>query len=156
MRISRRRAFGVIAMGLSLFVLWVPSMVATRFTNPAQPIDFLSHPDRGWRFLYDAIHTSRQATLGSEGQARSRAQRFWWPRVRVSRVELVYLERPVTVPLAPGGLQVSAAARTVRPRSRFTWFVHGRVGARPTQVIGLMDLASGRVIWDIRRARGDR
>lgn len=153
MRVSRRRVLGIVAVGLAVVAMWVPSLVATRFTSDVQHIDFISRPDRGWRFLYDAIHVSRHAVLGTEGAALGRAQRFWWPpsRVRIDRVELVYLTRPVTVPLTPGGRQASVRDRTVRPRSRFTWFVHGRIGNRPQQVVGLMDLRSGRVFWDIRR-----
>ncbi len=153
MRAPRRRVLGIVAVGIAVVAMWVPSLVATRFTSDVQHIDFLTRPDRGWRFLYDAIRTTRHAVLGTEGAARGRAERFWWPpsRVHIERVELVYLVRPVTVPTVSGGRQASVHDRTVRPRSRFTWFVYGRIGNRPRQVVGLMDLHSGRVFWDIRR-----
>ncbi len=154
MRITRRRAIGVTVGLAAVAALWTPSLVARVHTTPAQPIDFLSRPDKGWRFLYDTVRLSRHAKLGSDAPALQRARQVW---PRVEDVELVYLVRPVTVPVATGGLTPTLRARLVRPRSRLTWFVHGRIGRRPRQVIGLLDYRSGRVIWDLRRViRGSR
>ncbi len=150
MRIPRRRAVGVIAAVGALALLWTPSLVARTYTTSAQPIDFLSRPDKGWRFLYDTVRLSRGAKLGSEGPARETANRVWR---RVDAVDLVYLVRPVTIPIPPGGLTPPRPQR-VRPRSRLTWFVEGRIGNRARQVIGLIDYRSGRVIWDLRRVSG--
>ena len=151
MRVTRRRAVGVIAAVSAIAVLWAPSLVARSFTTPAQPIDFMVRPDKGWRFLYDAVRLSRDPRLGSEGPALETAKRIWR---RVDAVELVYLVRPVIVPVPAGGLAPSARERLVRPRSRLTWFVSGRIGGRPRQVIGLLDFRSGRVIWDLRLVEG--
>lgn len=148
MRFTRRRAVGVLAAAGVIALLWAPSLVARSYTTPAQPIDFLTRPDKGWRFLYDTVRLSRSAKLGSEGPALETAKRIW---PRANGVELVYLEGPVTVPVAPGGITPPDRARRVRPRSRLTWFVRGRIGDRPTQVVGLLDFRSGRVIWDLRR-----
>lgn len=147
MRIPRRRAVGVIAAVGALALLWTPSLVARGYTTSAQPIDFLARPDKGWRFLYDTVRLSRHARLGSEGPARETANRIWR---HVEAVELVYLVGPVTIPIPPGGL-APARPQRVRPRSRLTWFVEGRVSGRARQIIGLMDYRSGRVIWDVRR-----
>ena len=147
MRISRRRAVGVIAAVGALALLWTPSLVARTYTTSAQPIDFMSRPDKGWRFLYDTVRLSRHAKLGSDAAALETARRVWR---RVDRVQLVYLERPVTIPVPPGGL-APPRARPVRPRTRLSWFVHGRIGNRPGQIVGLLDYRSGRVIWDLRR-----
>lgn len=153
MRISRRRAVGVIAAVGALALLWTPSLIARSYTSSAQPIDFISRPDKGWRFLYDTVRLSRHAKLGSEGPAFETARRIWR---RADSVELVYLDRPVTIPVPPGGL-APLRPRPVRPRTRLTWFVHGRIGNRPRQIIGLVDYRSGRVFWDLRRvARGPR
>jgi len=147
-RVTRRRAVGVIATVGAVALLWAPSLVARWYTTPAQPIDFMTRPDKGWRFLYDAVRLSRDPKLGSEGPALDTAKRIWRG---AEGVELVYLERPVTIPVPAGGLAPSARARFVRPRSRFTWFVTGRVGGRPRQIIGLLDYRTGRVLWDLRR-----
>ena len=153
MRVTRRRAVGV-AVGVGvLVVLWTPSLVARSYTHPAQPIDFLSRPDKGWRFLYDTVRLSRSTKLGSKGPALATAKRIWR---RAESVELVYLERPLTLP-APVGLVASRRPAMVRPRSPLTWFVNGRIGTAPPQVVGLIDYESGRVIYDLRRVlRGSR
>ena len=150
MRVTRRGAIGITVAVAAIAALWAPSLVARTYTSPAQPIDFLSRPDKGWRFLYDTVRLSRQATLGSEGPALQRARQVW---PRAESVELVYLVRPVIVPMSTGGVAASERARTVRPRSRLTWFVHGRIGGRARQVVGLLDFRSGRVVWDLRRVR---
>jgi hypothetical protein len=151
-RISRRRAVGVIAAVGALALLWTPSLVARTYTTSAQPIDFMARPDKGWRFLYDTVRLSRHARLGSEGPALETARHIWR---RVDHVELVYLERPVTIPVPPGGL-APPRSRPVRPRTRLSWFVHGRIGNRPRQIVGLVDYRSGRVVWDLRRVAAER
>ncbi len=148
MRITRRRAIGVTVGVAAIAALWTPSLVARSYTTSAQPIDFLTRPDKGWRFLYDTVRLSRNAKLGSDGAALQRARQLW---PRVEAVELVYLVRPVTVPVVTGGLTPPLRARRVRPLSSLTWFVPGRIGGRPRQVVGLVDYRSGRVIWDLRR-----
>ena len=154
MRITRRRAIGVTVGLAAVVALWTPSLVARSYSTSAQPIDFLSRPDKGWRFLYDTVRLSRHAKLGSDAPALQRARQVW---PRIEDVELVYLVRPVTVPVATGGLAAPLNARLVRPRSRLTWFVYGRLGGRPRQIIGLLDYRSGRIIWDLRRVtRGRR
>jgi hypothetical protein len=150
-RITRRRAVGVIAAVGALALLWTPSIVARSYTSSAQPIDFVSRPDKGWRFLYDTLRLSRHAKLGSEAPALETARRIWR---RAEDVELVYLDRPVTIPAPPGGL-VPSRPRPVRPRTRLSWFVYGRIGNRPRQVVGLLDFRSGRVVWDLRRVAAE-
>lgn len=148
MRISRRHAIGVTVGLAAVAALWTPSLIARTHTTSAQHIDFLSRPDKGWRFLYDTVRLSRHAKLGSDAPALQRARQVW---LRVDDVKLVYLVRPVTVPVAAGGLTAPPSTRLVQPRSRLTWFVHGRIGGRARQIIGLLDYRSGRVIWDLRR-----
>lgn len=148
MRITRRHVIGVTVGLAAAAALWTPSLIARSHTTPAQPIEFLSRPDKGWRFLYDTVRLSRHAKLGSDAPALQRARQVW---PRVDDVELVYLVRPVTVPVAAGGLTAPPRERLVQPRSRLTWFVHGRIGGRARQVIGLLDYRTGRVVWDLRR-----
>jgi len=152
MGVRRRRWLVVVGVLAVVVIVWGPSLVATRYTTSAQPIDFMARPDKGWRFLYDATRISRKAKLGTEGAALVAARYRWRP---VDRVELVYLEGPVTVPVADGAVMVPEPSRTVRPRSRLTWFVYGQLGRRPQQVVGLLDAVSGKAIWDIRRVTLD-
>lgn len=149
---KRRRRCIVAAIAIGVIVAtWGPSLVARRYTHDAQPINFTSRPDKGWRFLYDATREARRARAGTEGTARTVANRTW--RNIVDHVDLVYLEKPVTIPIPDGGVSVAAHRRTVAPRSPFTWFVYGRLGSETSQVVGLIDARSGRVIWDLRRVR---
>jgi hypothetical protein len=53
----------------------------------------------------------------------------------------------------PGGTAPAPADRVATPRSELSWIVRGRVQGGPEQVIGLLDYASGRVVWDIRPVR---
>lgn len=146
---NRRRRWIVVAIVIGAVVaVWGPSLIALRYTHDAQRIGFASRPDKGWHFLYDAIREARTTRLGTEGKARATANHTWAP---VDRVELVYLEGPVTIPIPEGGVSVSPSRRTVRPRSPFTWFVYGRLGSPTRQIVGLIDARSGRVIWDLRR-----
>lgn len=148
---SRRRRWIVVVIAIGVIgTVWGPALVATRYTHEAQRIDFWSRPDKGWRFLFDAVRESRSAKLGTEGRALATANHTWRS---VDRVELVYLEGPVTVPIPNKGEAIPAHRRTVNPRSPFTWFVYGRLGSRTSQIVGLLDAKSGRVIWDLRRVR---
>lgn len=148
---QRPRWWIVVAIVIGLIAaVWGPSLVASRYTHDAQRIDWTSRPDRGWRFLYDAVRESRRMALGTEGAALAAANHTWRP---VDRVELVYLEGPVTIPIPDDGITVTSKRRTVTPRSPFTWFVYGHLGSPVRQVVGLVDARSGRVIWDLRRVR---
>lgn len=155
MRGSRRRALVIGALVLAVAAFWAPSFIAARYTDDAVPIEVVGHPIRGWQFLVDAVQSSRSATAGTEGHARGIAERHWWTtRVHVERLQLVYTDgRTVTIPVARGGLRRSLARRTVRVRTSFVWFVHGSIGRRPRQVVGLINMRTGRVIWDILRPR---
>ncbi len=155
MRVSRRRVLGIVAVALAVVLFWVPSFVAARYTNDVVQTNFTGHPLRGWVFLSDAVRTSRKAAAGTEGHARGIAARHWWlSKVRVRRLELVYVDqRTVTIPVPIGGLKRPVGARTVPTHARFMWFVRGQVGARPEQIVGLINFRTGRVVWDILRTQ---
>ncbi len=155
MRRSRRRVLGIVAVVLSVVVFWAPSFVAARYSNDVVHSDVPGHPIRGWHFLMDAVRSSRKAAAGTEGHARGIAARHWWlSRVRVDSLQLVYVEQPiVTIPVPIGGLRRAVAERTLRTNARFVWFVRGRIGVRPEQIVGLINFQTGRVVWDILRTR---
>lgn len=155
MRRSRRRVLGIVAVVLSVVVVWAPSFVAARYSNDVVTSDVAGHPIRGWHFLVDAVRSSRKAAAGTEGHARGIAARHWWlSRVRIDSLELVYMDDPiVTIPVPVGGLRRPVSDRIVHTNARFIWFVRGRIGARPEQVVGLINFQTGRVVWDILRTR---
>ena len=133
-----------------------PSLVAEAYDGDgiagARPTSFLTRPDRGWHFVYDAVRLSRGARLGSGDAALREAQRRWaGPPAVAESVRLVYADGPLQLPVPSGG---SAHARPLaRPRSPLSWLVEGRVGSGIRQTIGVMDYQSGRVVWDIRPLR---
>lgn len=153
MRISRRRALVLGAVPLAVALLWAPSVVATRYSNDIVHTDFMGHPLQGWQFLGDALVASRGAEAGTEAHARGIAERRWWSSpIDVTRLELVYVNnRRITIPFAADGVRRSLAARRVRARPKFAWLVHGHAGDRPEQVVGVITMHSGSVVWDLRR-----
>ncbi|HRC08064.1 MAG TPA: hypothetical protein PLV41_07605 [Miltoncostaeales bacterium] len=155
MRRSRRRVLGIVAVVLSVVAFWAPSFVAARYTNDVVRSDVAGHPIRGWQFMADAVRSSRKAAAGTEGNARGIAARHWWlSRVQVDSLELVYVEQPfMTIPVPTGGLRRPVDERTVHTNARFIWFVRGHIGARPRQIVGLINFQTGRVVWDILRTR---
>lgn len=153
MRGSRRGLLGAGVVVLALVALWAPSFIATRYTNAAVRVDGLGNPVRGWHFLVDAVAASRTAAAGTEGLARGIAERHWSAsRIRIRELELVYADRrQVTIPSTPGGLARPIAFRRVGVRARFLWLVHGTIGRRPDQIVGVINMETARVLWDIRR-----
>ncbi len=153
MRISRRRALVLGAVPLAVALLWAPSVVATRYSNDIVHTDFMAQPLRGWQFLADAVVASRGAEAGTEAHARGIAERRWWTSpIDVTRLELVYVkDRRITIPLTAGGVQRPLASRRVSPHARFSWLVYGHAGRRPEQVVGVINMNSGSVVWDLRR-----
>jgi hypothetical protein len=151
MRGRRRRIIVAAGVIVALLVLWIPSFVAQRYSLEARPTDFLVRPDKGWRFLYQSVRLSRGAKLGSDASAEQRATEVWGRRA--SSVRLVYVEGPFTVPVPPGGFP-PRRGRLARPRSSLAWVVTGSVRRGVRQMIGLMDYASGQVLWDIRPLPG--
>jgi hypothetical protein len=65
-------------------------------------------------------------------------------------VRLGRLDRPFRVPVPRGGVRPAPGRDVVRPRSPLAWLVYGSVRTHARQLIGVLDYASGRVVWDIR------
>ncbi len=127
-------------------VVYVPAELARRSTGPGEPVDFLSHPLEGWRFVVAVARDRGGAAAGTPAAARSIAlHTFDDGRLRPERVSLLWLpdER-----VALRTLQGSAVVPT---NSRLVWKVTGRRGPRgPDVAVGLIDFASGKVIYDGR------
>lgn len=136
---------------VALAAAWAPVPVAGHYADgPGGAEVGLARVDRGWGFVYHAVRLARGARLGTEELALDRAREVWAGRPLADDVELVYADGPFAVPVPPGGLAPAAERATAVPLSRLGWVVRGRVGDRPRQMIGLLDMRSGRVAWNIR------
>ena len=130
-------------------VVYVPAELARRSTGPGEPVDFLSHPLEGWRFVVDVARERGDAAAGTPAAARGIALRtFYDGQLRPERVSPPWLpDRSVRLRTLQGSAVVST-------NSRLVWKVTGRRGpSGPDVALGLIDFASGRVIYDGRVAR---
>jgi hypothetical protein len=136
------RARFILASALVVIVAgaWVPVLVANHYAGV----------DQGWKFLYHAIHLSRDARLGSPELALDRARGVWAGSPVAETVELVYADGAFAVPVPEGGTRPAAGSRVAEPLSRLGWVVRGHVRNGPLQMIGLLDYPTGRVAWNIR------
>jgi hypothetical protein len=127
-------------------MVYVPAELARRATGPGEPVDFLSHPLDGWRFVVAVARDRGGAAAGSPSAARRIALRaFDDGRLRPARVSLLWL---------PDGrvrLRTLQGSAEVVTNSRLVWKVTGRRGRDgPDVTLGLIDFASGKVIFDGR------
>ena len=152
-----RRTLGAVIGVVAIPVLaFGPNVVATRYTDgPGGASIRATRPDDGWRFIYDAARLSRGAELGSETRALERAREIWVSRPGARSVELVYQDSEgFPVPVPAGAVQPDPRVARAVPLARLGWVVTGRFGPdRPEQMIGLLDMRTGRVAWRIRPAR---
>jgi len=132
-----------------------PNVIASRFTDgPGGASIRATRPDDGWRFIYDAARLSRGAQLGSEAGALERAREIWASQPAAESVQLVYQDTaPFDVPVPSSGVRPEPGGARATPVSPLGWVVTGRFREGEPQVIGLLDMHSGRVAWRIRRAR---
>lgn len=151
MRRTRTRILIAAALFVVLAGLWVPVLVAGHYADGPGGADVgYARVDRGWRFVYHAIHLSRDARLGTSELALDRARDVWAGSPVAQSVELVYADGPFVVPVPEGGTPPAADRRVAVPLSRLGWVVRGRIAGGPLQMIGLLDMHSGRVAWNIR------
>lgn len=168
MRRSRRTIAVLGVLGLLVLAI-VPSLVAAHYSGGPGGVQGVAwRPDKGWRFIVDAVTHSRGAQLGSSQSADERAHDVWAgarthrPRgdvgatARAADVELVWNDGPFRVPVPEGGVMPSPDNAVARPRGPFAWIVYGRLRGGARQMIGMLDLDSGRPLWDIRDGLGAR
>ena len=147
----RRRSWlfwAFLAVAVLGVLVYLPAELAVRSTGPGEPVDFLSHPLEGWRFLAAVARERGGATAGTPAAARAIAlHAFDDGRLRPERVSLLWLpDRNIHLRTLQGSAVVST-------NSRLVWKVTGRRGPRgPDVAIGLIDFASGRVVYDGRVA----
>jgi hypothetical protein len=150
-RPGRTAVHAAIVIGVVVLV-WVPALIAIPYTQgPGGVQDVWQRPDQGWKFLVDAVMESRHAQLGTSQAALQRAQDLWaGPPATAQGVTLTWTDGAFRVPVPLGGTTAAVHNRAAVPDAAFEWIVNGHVGAGPSQMIGMLDYASGRTTWDIR------
>jgi hypothetical protein len=145
---GRRSAlfWAVIAVALLGLAIYLPAYVARSATASDGPVDFLSSPLDGWRFMIDTTRALPDAQLSSPQKARARAiSLFSATGVQPTRVDLVY---------APArSLEVgSGKGSHMQPtNTTLVWRVTGRTRPDgPLVTVGLLDLSTGVLIYDVR------
>jgi hypothetical protein len=154
-RPGRKGLLGALFLGVAL-VVWAPALIAIPYTRgPGGVHDVWARPDQGWEFIVDAVTESRHAQLGTAQSALLRAQELWaGPPVSVVSVQLTWTGGPFAVPVPRRGVTPAPSNRRAVPPSPLQWIVSGHVDNGPTQMIGMLDLASGHATWDIRNRLG--
>ncbi len=129
-------------------VLYGPAELAQHSTAADEPVSFLSHPLEGWKFMLTAARERPGAVAGTPAEARQIALRtFDDGTLRPTRVDLLWLpDRRVRLRTLQGN-------RELTTKSQLLWKVTGHRGQDgPNVTVGLIDLATGRVIYDGRLA----
>jgi hypothetical protein len=141
------RAF--VAVVVAGAAVYLPAELAARSTAADEPVSFLGNPVEGWRFVWAVARERPGAVAGSPAAAKRLAlQAFDDGVLRPTRVDLLWL---------PGEhvtLHTLQGSEPLATKSRLVWKVTGRRGAHGALVtIGLIDFATGKVIYDGRVAR---
>jgi hypothetical protein len=137
-----------IAVAVAGAIVYLPAELALRSTAADEPVSFLSHPIEGWKFLVAVARERPSAVAGTPAAARQIALRAFDDGViRPTRVDLLWLpDERVRLKTLKGSTEVAT-------NSRLIWKVTGhRGGNGPNVTVGLIDLASGKVIYDGRLA----
>ena len=137
----------VLALGAALYV---PAYIARSATAPGQRVDVLSQPLQAWRFLAEAVREVPDARAGTPAEARNIAVRvFSDGRVQPVRVDLLWL--PDRVFRLRTTSDSGQGTRDLTTNARLVWKVAGRTRPDgPLETVGLIDLATGTVIYDSR------
>jgi hypothetical protein len=138
--------WAVVAVLVAGMLVYGPAELARRSTGQGEPVDFLSQPQEGWRFVADALREIGSARAGSPAAAGALAARaFSGTEVQPVRVELLYVPDR-RVDLGAGSDQATAKGRLV-------WRVSGRTRpGGPVHTVGLIDFATGELTYDVRTA----
>ena len=153
MLLSPKRLMIVVAVAAILLALFLPALVAYRYTAPAQRGEFVSSPWRGWSFVIAALRVPGDSRLKTSGAALRRASWiFKEGPVDPREVQLLFVpqDEPFTLTHAIDGRTVTT---TVHPGYRFIWQVQGSVRTvsdRIDTVVALLDYKTGRLLYDVR------
>ena len=104
--------WGIVAVLVAGTLVYGPAELARRSTGQGEPVDFLTHPQEGWRFVADALSEIGSARAGSPGEAgalaaqRSRAH-------HASRCGRLLYVPDLRVPVGAGSGEATAKGRLV-------------------------------------------
>jgi hypothetical protein len=150
----RSKRFLAVAVVIAVLVVFaLPAFVAYRYTAPEQRSEFVTHPWRGWGFVYAALAVPGDAVLKTSGMALRKADwMFKGTVVDPREVQLLFVpkRKPYTFTHAIDGRSVTS---TVVPSYRFVWQVQGAidtVSGRTDAIVALLDYDTGRVLYDVR------
>jgi hypothetical protein len=138
----------VLAVALAGLVVYAPAELARSSTGPMEPVDFLTAPQQGWRFLLTAASEIPSARAGTPAAARRLAvARFAGSSVQPTRVDLLWVPDH-RVPLRGAG------SRSATAKAALVWMVTGRTRpGGPLRTVGLIDFESGALTYDVRSVR---
>ena len=139
--------WAIVAVAFAGAALYAPAYLARAATGPGEPVDFLKRPEQGWRFLAAVVPAAGSARLPDPASAHRQAVRlFAGAAVEPTRVGLLFLPSRRLVLGRGKGRHVLAA------KSQLVWRIVGRLRPGGPQVtVGLMDFASGDLIYSARR-----
>ena len=139
----------MLAVALSGVVIYAPAEWARSATGPNEPVDFLTRPQEGWKFMLAAASAIPTARAGTPSAARTLAVRdFAGSSVDPTRVDLLWVPTRRVRLIGGGGRRYATA------KASLVWMVTGRT--RPNgrlQTVGLIDYSSGKLTYDVRTAR---
>lgn len=139
----------MLAVALAGVVIYAPAEWARSATGPHEPVDFLTRPQEGWKFMLAAASAIPTARAGTPSQARALAVRdFAGSTVAPTRVDLLWVPGRRVRLIGGGGRSYATA------KANLVWMVTGRT--RPSgrlQTVGLIDYSSGKLTYDVRTAR---
>src|SRR5919201_1867308 len=96
--------WAVVAVLTAGLLVYGPAELARRSTGNGEPVDFLTHPQEGWRFVLTALDEIGSAQAGSPARARDLAVRaFAGTSVEPVRVDLLYVPDRRGAPRGGGG-----------------------------------------------------
>ena len=138
----------MLAVALVGVVVYGPALLARAATSPAEPVDFLTAPVDGWRFLLTAAVEIPDARAATPAAARDLAVHdFAGSTVTPTRVDLVWTSNR-RVRIRGGG------STPVTAKGNLVWIVTGRTRAGgPLRTVGLIDFQTGQLTYDVRTAR---
>ena len=148
-----KRFWIVLIVVIVILALYLPSLVAFRYTAAAQNTRFLTHPWRSWSFIVTALTVPGDSRLKTSGIALRHADTFFrGSAIDPHEVHLLFLPKgkPYTFTHTLGDRTVTT---TITPPYRFVWQVSGHIDTvnGPDTVVALLDYRTGRVLYDVRR-----
>jgi hypothetical protein len=140
--------WAILAVVVAGTAIYGPAEIARSATGAREPVDFLTQPQEGWRFLLEAAFDIPNARAGSPSEARHLALHdFSGSAVQLTRVDLLWVPDRQVV------LQGGGGSATATAKGRLVWTVTGRVRpGGPLRTVGLIDFRSGELTYDVRNA----